>query len=175
MSTSISIHLCMYISMYWSIFIYISSYNYIIFLYLYLYLGCSLPSVTVGAWISHEPLFKRSTTKSIHFSNFLSCKNCALNRAVLVFPCVKKWCSRSCCLVFSSVQKSCSSSCFFGVGSVKIVLLRAESRGLDRVFLEFPSVQKNRALDRALWCSPPCKNRALVCESCYRQWARHKI
>ena len=34
---------------------------------------------------------------------------------------------------------------------------------------------KNRALDRALWCSPSCKNRALACESCYRQWARHNI
>ena len=34
---------------------------------------------------------------------------------------------------------------------------------------------KNRALDRALWCSPSCKKRALACESCYRQWARHNI
>ena len=86
----------------------------------WIYIGCSLTSVTVGKWISYENLFKR-TRKLINVSHFLSCKNCALNRAVLVFP---------------SVQKSCSRS--------------------------------------ALWCSPPCKNRALACESCCRQWARPK-
>ena len=48
----------------------------------------------------------------IKFFHFLSCKNCALNRAVLVFPSVQKSCSRSCSLVFSPVQKSCSSSFF---------------------------------------------------------------
>ena len=48
----------------------------------------------------------------------------------------------------------------FGVVSVKIVLLRAESRGLDRVF-GVPLRAKNRALDRALWRPPPCKNRGL--------------
>ena len=104
--------------------------------------GCSLTIVTVGKWISYENFFKRSTRIFTRFSHFLSCKNCPLNRAVLVFPSVQKSWSRSCSLVFSSVQKLCSSSCFFGAGSVKIVLLRAESRGLDRVFLEFSFVQK---------------------------------
>jgi hypothetical protein len=60
-------------------------------------LGCNLTSVTVGKWISDENLFKRSTRKFIHFFHVLSCKNCALNRAVVVLPSVQKSCSRSCC------------------------------------------------------------------------------
>ena len=56
---------------------------------LYEYFGCSLTSVTVGKWISYENLFKRSARKFTHYSHFLSCKNCALNRAVLVFPSVR--------------------------------------------------------------------------------------
>ena len=48
----------------------------------------ALTSVTVGKWISYENIFKRSARKFTHYSHFLSCKNCALNRAVLVFPSV---------------------------------------------------------------------------------------
>ena len=88
-------------------------------MYIYIYIGCSLTSVTAGKWISYENLFKTSTGKFFHFSHFLSCKNCALNRAVLVFPSVQKSCSRSCSLVFSSVQKSCSSSCSLVFPSVQ--------------------------------------------------------
>ena len=120
-----------------------------------------LPSVTVGEWISHEPVFKRNTRKSIHFSNCLSCKNCALNRAVLVFPCVKKWCSRSCCLVFSSMQKSCSSPCFFGCGFRENCSPSCGKSWFGSFFFGIHFRAKNRALDRARWCPAPCKNRAL--------------
>ena len=85
----------------------------------WIYIGCSLTSATVGKWISYENLFKR-TRKLINVSHFLSCKNCALNRAVLVFPSVpKKSCSRSCSLVLPSVQKSCSRSCSLALPSVQ--------------------------------------------------------
>ena len=118
-----------------------------------------LPSVTVGEWISHEPVFKRNTRKSIHFSNCLSCKNCALNRAVLVFPCVKKWCSRSCCLVFSSMQKSCSSPCFFffWCGFRENCSPSCRKSWSGSFFFGIHFRAKNRALDRARWRPAPCK------------------
>ena len=104
--------------------------------YIYIYIVSGPWSVTVGKWIFYENLFERSTRNFTHFSHFLSCKNRALNHAVLVLP---------------SVQKSCSRSCSFGAPlRAKIVL---------QIVL--------------FWCSPPCKNRALLCESCYRPWARH--
>ena len=135
-----------------------------------------------------KTLFKRSTRNFLHFSHFLSCKKCALNRAVLVFPSVQKSCSSLCFLVFSSVQKSCSSSCFLVWAPWKLfcfvqkvvvwtVLFWSSSlckKSCSRLCSLVPPSVQNRALDRARWCSPPCKNRALACESCYRQWARHK-
>ena len=72
------------------------------------------------------------------------CKNRALDRALWCFPPSKNralarafWCGfRENCS--TSCRKSWSGPCFFGV----------------------PLRAKNRALDRALWRSPPCKNRA---------------
>ena len=65
----------------------------------------------------------------------------------------------------------------FGVGSVKIALLRAQSRGLDRVFWS-SSPCKNRAR----WCSPPCKNPSVFpsvqkscSSSCFLVWVPWKL
>ena len=83
------IYICIYI-----IYIYVYI---ILYIYIYILFGCSLTSVTVGKLIFYENLFKRSTRNFMHFSNFFSCKNCALNRPVLVLPSVQKSCSTSCC------------------------------------------------------------------------------
>ena len=114
--------------------------------------------------------------KIVLFGALPRAKNCAF------------WCSPSC-------QKPCSRSCFLVLSFVpKIVLFGALLRALRSFvqtwcsrsvlsfvhkillfffschkpcFLVLSLVAKNRALDRAFWCSPSCRNRALDRACCY--------
>ena len=87
--------------------------------------------------------------KIVLFGAFPRAKNCALDRAFWCSPS----CPKSCFLVLSFVhwllsfvQTSCYRSCFLVLSFVpQIVLFGAVPRA------------KNRALDRAFWCSPSCQ------------------
>ena len=145
------------------IYIYISTY----LCSIYICIGCSLTSVTVGKLIFYENLFKRSTRNFMHFSICFSCKNCALNRAVLVLP---------------SVQKSCSTSCCFGAPlRAKIVLYivlfwcspPCKNRALNRAVLVLPSVQKSCSRSCCLVLSSVQKSCSKSC--CFGAPLRAKI
>ena len=136
-------------------------------IYIYICIGCSLTSVTVGKLIFYENLFKRSTRNFMHFSICFSCKNCALNRAVLVLP---------------SVQKSCSTSCCFGAPlRAKIVLYivlfwcspPCKNRALNRAVLVLPSVQKSCSRSCCLVLSSVQKSCSKSC--CFGAPLRAKI
>ena len=102
--------------------------------------------------------------KIVLFGALPRAKNRALDRAFWCSPS----CQKSCFLVLSFVHcsplskhgaldrcsPSCTKSCFFFFVP-QTVLFGAFPRG------------KNRALDRAFWCSPSCQNRALDRACCY--------
>ena len=145
------------------------------YIYLYNFIYIHIESVLIAVTVKKQILYILGGTlfwvfsfvhKIVLFGAFPRAKNRALDRAFWCSPLCTKSCflgalprAKNCAFCSPSCQKPCSRSCFLVLSFVpKIVLFGLMLSFVPTtVLFGAPPRAKNRALDRAFWCSPSCQ------------------